>query len=489
MASKKVAVRAEPHGFEFGGPIGASLISFGLPIGCYAFAFLCNDVSGCPAPSLLSPSKLFTAPALSNKSGFQHALDTLATEVGWPGWTGLLNTEAVVGTLAWYAISLLLYAILPAQEVEGVELSTGGKLKYRFNTFLTAVTILVACAAGTFTLGPHFQVWTFIDRNYIQILTANILISYALGTYVYIASFGVKPGNADKRELAAGGHSGNILYDWYIGRELNPRISNPLVGEVDIKSFMELRPGMIGWMILDLAWIAKQYRTYGYITDSILMVVVSQSVYILDALWMEPAILTTMDITTDGFGFMLAFGDLTWVPFIYSIPARYLSVHPIILGPAYIAAILAVQGLGYYIFRASNNEKNRFRNNPNDPAVAHLKYIETASGSRLITSGWWGTARHINYMGDWFMSWSYCLPTLAAGYRLTPSILYPGTRLVTTDGMQGYAMPITYFFMIYFAILLVHREMRDEAKCKRKYGKDWDRYCEIVRWRVLPGVY
>lgn len=114
--------------------IGASLISFGLPIGCYAFAFLCNDVSGCPAPSLLSPSKLFTAPALSNKSGFQHALDTLATEVGWPGWTGLLNTEAVVGTLAWYAISLLLYAILPAQEVEGVELSTGGKLKYRFNS-------------------------------------------------------------------------------------------------------------------------------------------------------------------------------------------------------------------------------------------------------------------------------------------------------------------------------------------------------------------
>lgn len=32
----------------------------------------------------------------------------------------------------------------------------------------------------------------------------------------------------------------------------------------------------------------------------------------LDALWFEPAILTTMDITTDGFGFMLAFGDLAW---------------------------------------------------------------------------------------------------------------------------------------------------------------------------------
>ena len=34
------------------------------------------------------------------------------------------------------------------------------------------------------------------------------------------------------------------------------------------------------------------------------------------------AILTTMDITTDGFGYMLAFGDLAWVPFTYSLQAR-----------------------------------------------------------------------------------------------------------------------------------------------------------------------
>ena len=36
----------------------------------------------------------------------------------------------------------------------------------------------------------------------------------------------------------------------------------------------------------------------------------------------EQAILTTMDITTDGFGYMLAFGDLAWVPFTYSLQAR-----------------------------------------------------------------------------------------------------------------------------------------------------------------------
>ena len=47
--------------------------------------------------------------------------------------------------------------------------------------------------------------------------------------------------------------------------------------------------------------------------------------YVWDALYFERAILTTMDITTDGFGFMLAFGDLAWVPFTYRSPASNTS--------------------------------------------------------------------------------------------------------------------------------------------------------------------
>ena len=113
--------------------IGAALITFGLPIGCYAFAFLCNDISGCPAPALLSPTKLFSKPTFSSKSAFTHGLETLAKEVGWPGFTGLINIEAVLGTFFWYGLSLALNAILPATEVEGTELLSGGKLKYRFN--------------------------------------------------------------------------------------------------------------------------------------------------------------------------------------------------------------------------------------------------------------------------------------------------------------------------------------------------------------------
>lgn len=41
----------------------------------------------------------------------------------------------------------------------------------------------------------------------------------------------------------------------------------------------------------------------------------------------QGAILSTPDITLEGFGFMLAFGDLVWVPFIFSIQSRFLAEH------------------------------------------------------------------------------------------------------------------------------------------------------------------
>jgi hypothetical protein len=71
----------------------------------------------------------------------------------------------------------------------------------------------------------------------------------------------------------------------------------------------------------------KQWTQGGRVSSGMALVCAFQALYVLDALWFEPAILTTMDITTDGFGFMLAFGDLAWVPFTYSLQARVLVDH------------------------------------------------------------------------------------------------------------------------------------------------------------------
>jgi delta14-sterol reductase len=344
-------------------------------------------------------------------------------------------------------------------------------------------------------------VWTFISDNYIPLFTSNLIISFVLAIYVYAASFTVDYG-VNNRELAPGGHSGNIIYDWFIGRELNPRIKFPLIPEIDIKMFMELRPGLLGWIVIDLAMIAKQYRNYGYITDSILIITGSQAFYVLDGLYMEPAIMTTIDCITDGFGFMLAFGDLAWLPFTYALQTRYLAVYPVSLGP-WMALTFGVLGVGYYIFRASNNEKNKFRTDPNDPSISHLKYMTTSQGNKLLISGWWGTARHINYLGDWVMSWAYCLPTGLAGYQIVRHAVLPltipedGKSMINQDkltvvfqgGAKGWGMIVTYFFLIYFGTLLMHREGRDEEKCRDKYGKDWEAYCKKVPSKIIPYVY
>lgn len=474
----------EQHGYEFGGPLGAAGITFGLPLVVYLSTFLCNDISGCPIPSLLHPSTL--------------TLEKLKHESGWPaeGFMGLIDLNVIGWVFAYYALSLFLQLALPGHEVDGVVLGTGGRHHYKFNTFSSNILIFTGLAVGTYLQGAEFPVWSFIWNNVNKIVTANLLISVAQAVYVYLASFSVpRAGQANPahRELAKGGHSGNMLYDFFIGRELNPRIDLPWLGQtIDIKCFNEMRPGLPGWIILDLAFIAKQYHTHGFISDSIIIVTAFQALYVFDSLYMEYAITTQMDITTDGFGFMLAFGDLVWLPFTYSLQARYLASYPVQLGLSGIALVLGIQAVGYYIFRAANNEKGRFRTDPSDPRVSHLKYMETHTGTKLLTSGWWGLSRHPNYFGDWLMGFSYCLPTGVAGYivnNYTNPVTGNVTREVVQGEARGWGMLFTYFYIVYFGVLLIHRGMRDDEKCHRKYGKDWEKYCKVVRSRIIPGVY
>lgn len=317
--------------------------------------------------------------------------------------------------------------------------------------------------------------------------------------FVYVRSFSVKPGNPQLRELAQGGHTGNIMYDFFIGRELNPRITLPLFGEIDLKVWLEMRPGLTGWILLDLAFVAKQYRTYGYVSDSIIFISAVQSYYVLEGQYAESGILGMMDTITDGLGYMLTFGDIVWVPFLYSTQTRYLSVFPLQLGWAGIAAVSAVFIVGVSIFRASNSQKRLFRTQPDHPSVKGMSYIQTKRGTRLLADGWWGVSRHINYFGDWLQASPFSLPTGVAGYLILPAgtVTTAGVGVATMlDGRQvvqgaarGWGMVYTYLYVVYFATLLIHRERRDDAACAEKYGEDWDKYKKTVRWRILPGIY
>ena len=56
-------------------------------------------------------------------------------------------------------------------------------------------------------------------------------------------------------ELPEPACAGHVLYDIFIGRELNPRL-----GSFDLKEFCELYPGLIGWLVIDLAMAYKQWQ-------------------------------------------------------------------------------------------------------------------------------------------------------------------------------------------------------------------------------------
>lgn len=177
---------------------------------------------------------------------------------------------------------------------------------------------------------------------YVELAVAAAAISSVLSIGLYLASFRSGAKLAD----ATGTVGRSVMYDFYIGRELNPRI-----GPLDLKFFCELRPGLIGWVMLNLGMMSKQREIQGFVSPSMIMVNLFQGLYVWDGLFFERAILTTMDITTEGFGFMLAFGDLCWVPFVFSLQAHYLVTNDPGLPYWAVGAISCLCLFGYAIFR------------------------------------------------------------------------------------------------------------------------------------------
>ncbi|KAJ7674454.1 ERG4/ERG24 ergosterol biosynthesis protein [Mycena rosella] len=418
--------------YEFLGPPGALLITLGVPSLTYGLYFGCSEESGgCPPKLVLS--RIFLSLA----------------DPEW--WKGLWDAQAALIYLAWYTFCIVSWAILPGERVEGTTLRTGAKKTYKINAFSTFSLALSLTLGGIYLYGP--QSFTFLYDKFVGFVTAAIIASVCQATFCYAFSF--RPGSL----LALGGNTGNFVYDFFIGRELNPSI-----GSFDIKTFHEIRPGLILWALVDISMVCAQATRrggFGKVTDSLWLVLLFQGGYITDSLYNESDIFRQMDITTDGFGFMLAVGDLTWVPFVYSLQARYLVFNPVELGPVWIAAIVLFNAAGLYIFRTANSEKNDFRRGANPK---NLEFFTTESGTKLLTSGWWGASRHPNYLGDILMALAWSLPT-------------------------GFDTPITYFYVVYFAGLLIHRQRRDDENCKRKYGKDWKKYMELVPYRIIPYVY
>jgi len=411
--------------FEFGGPLGATAVMISLPLVIVGLYAGCGR-NGC-ASGLASAAAMFKSMQIPQ----------------------LWDWTAAAVVFGWTALHFALYVLLPGPRVEGVVLRDGSRLKYPINGHLALWVSLTACVHGLPQLGMSLS-WLY--DHYLQLAIASCALSTVISLYSYAVSF------ADGCMLAEGGNSRNPVYDFFIGRPLNPRL-----GLLDLKACCELRPGLIGWAVINLGMACKQFECTGAVTPSMLLVNAFQLVYVWDALYNEQSILTTMDITTDGFGFMLAFGDLAWVPFTYSLQARILVDHDPSLSMSALIGVALLNILGYCVFRGANSQKDAFRRDPAGEDVRHLQWMQTKRGSKLLVSGWWGMARKINYTGDWMMGLAWSLTC-------------------------GASTPIAYFYPIYFAVLLMHRAWRDDHFCSIKYGADWAEYKQRVPFVFIPGI-
>jgi protein-S-isoprenylcysteine O-methyltransferase Ste14 len=339
----------------------------------------------------------------------------------------------------WFILQAALQIAAPGKIHEGPPLPDGTRLKYKMNGWFSFWFTLGVALLAT---GLGWIPATIFYDEFGPLLTTVNIFAFAFSIFLYLHG------------------NGSAFHDYFMGADLNPRI-----GKFDLKLFCESRPGLILWILINLSFAVKQHELHGTVTTPMILVNAFQFLYIADYYYYEEAILTTWDIKHEHFGWMLCWGDLVWVPFIYTLQAHYLIHHTHELSVPAVAGIVALNVLGYVIFRCANLQKHKFRKNPGGSVWGQPpEYIETTRGTLLLTSGWWGIARHSNYLGDLIMGLAWCLLT-------------------------GFEHPLPYFYIAYFTILLIHREWRDNAMCQEKYGKDWDAYRLKVRWRIVPGLY
>lgn len=259
--------------------------------------------------------------------------------------------------------------------------------------------------------------------------------------------------------------TGNFIFDYYWGTELYP-----VVWGWNIKHFINCRFGMMSWGLILLSYASKQYELYG-LSNSMLISVALQLIYITKFFIWETGYLCSLDVMHDRAGFYTSWGCLVWVPCIYTSPSMYLVLHPVHLNDMLAFLIFMVGSMSILINFMADRQRQMVRATVGQcniwgkkPVILRATY-KTLQGDKkeniLLASGWWGLARHFHYVPEIIGALCWTLPALFE--NVTP-----------------------YFYVCFLTILLVHRAFRDEKRCVEKYGADWKIYCERVPYKIIP---
>lgn len=447
-SSKKNTSSQEPidtdsfHEYEFGGPMGGLfVILFSHAVVFYLWLCLAFNRG-----QVLIPS------SASDVVGWVENIRDFAMPSLW----------SVKVYLGFILVESIFAMILPGFVTRGLPIkSEGGKrLPYLCNAFQS--WWLSFAVVGLSQYMGWFNMASIVDHLG-ELLSTAIVFSDLLAVAVYISA------HLNNKVNRA---SGNVIYDFFLGINLNPR-----VGILDIKLFCEVR---ISWMILfflTFSAACKQYQEYGYVSNSMMVMLLAHLYYCNATSKGEEKIIPCWDIIHENFGWLLSFWNLAGVPFSYCFNSMFLALNPPIDLNWWYAGALVV-GLLFFAWMhdTTNSQKNSFRQVldgtfrqrstfPQLPwgVLKNPRVMETSSGSKLLIDGWFKYARKLQYTSDVMMALIW--------------------------GMAcGFTHVLPYFYFAFFVAMITHRYYRDVDRMQKKYGKDYDRYCEIVPYVFIPGI-
>ena len=164
----------------------------------------------------------------------------------------------------------------------------------------------------------------------------------------------------------------------------------------------------------------------------------------------EDFMLSTWDIIAENFGFMLVWGDLVYLPYLYGIGGWDMCDNLHNSSPLYLVLVILLHIASHFMYRTANWQKYEYRRIGKN-AIIWGQPPKTLD-NKLLVSGWWGIGRHLNYTGE--------------------ILVYASIALLSEFiSFNPYILPLSLLTM------LVHRAARDDSRCKQKYGKLWDEYC------------
>jgi delta24(24(1))-sterol reductase len=370
------------------------------------------------------------------------------------------TSRAAAIYLGFVALELVLAYTMPGVWARGFPVPSEGGLRRRYLCNGAASWYVTLALIATLHLTGVLRLTVLADRLG-PMLTVAVLVAdaTALGAYVITLC-----------RRSAIRMTGSHIYDFFMGAVLNPAI-----GRVDLKFFTEIR---ISWMLLFLLTLsaaAKHVALYGYVSAPLVFMVVAHGLYTNACMKGEECVPTTWDIFHEKWGWMLIFWNLVGVPWVYAFNAYWLLANgPVKHSPVYMTALFVALGVAYYVWDTAQSQKNRYRMKERGERIVRRTFpqlpwgtlerpqvLHTVNGGTLLVDGWWAYARKIHYTADIVMALTWAL---ACGVHAVLPFLYP----------------------VFFFVMIQHRAHRDDDRCRKKYGDDWARYCELVPGRLLP---